>query len=112
MLKCFLYGSYAALLVLSGCSDGRKTNVPSMTIDDVYMATDDHDGGHSDMESLSQDAMVGDGTTTVVLIAAELMKNSKQFVEEGMHPQVVIKGYQQALKFILGHSHLIFSLDH
>ena len=32
--------------------------------------------------SLSQDAMVGDGTTTVVLIAAELMKNSKQFVEE------------------------------
>ena len=30
------------------------------------------------------------------------MKNSKQFVEEGMHPQVVIKGYQQALKFILG----------
>lgn len=51
--------------------------------------------------SLSQDAMVGDGTTTVVLIASELMKNSKAFVEEGMHPMVIIQGYQRSLEFIL-----------
>jgi len=49
----------------------------------------------------SQDAMVGDGTTTVVLIAAELMKNSKAFVEEGMHPMIIIQGYQLSQKFIL-----------
>jgi hypothetical protein len=31
---------------------------------------------------------VGDGTTTVVLLAAEFLKECKAFVEEGVHPQV------------------------
>ncbi len=30
---------------------------------------------------------VGDGTTTVVLLAAEFLKECKAFVEEGVHPQ-------------------------
>ena len=36
----------------------------------------------------SQDAEVGDGTTTVTILAGELLKEAKQFVEEGVHPQV------------------------
>jgi len=39
----------------------------------------------------SQDAEVGDGTTSVVLLAAEILRNCKQFVEEGVHPQVIVK---------------------
>lgn len=39
----------------------------------------------------SQDAEVGDGTTSVVLLASEILKQCKQFVEEGVHPQVIIK---------------------
>ena len=39
----------------------------------------------------SQDAEVGDGTTSVVLLAAEILRNCKQFVEEGVHPQIIIK---------------------
>ena len=39
----------------------------------------------------SQDAEVGDGTTSVVLLASEIMKNCKGFVEEGVHPQVIVK---------------------
>ena len=31
---------------------------------------------------------VGDGTTTVVLLAAEFLKECKAFVEEGVHPNV------------------------
>jgi hypothetical protein len=31
---------------------------------------------------------VGDGTTTVVILAGELLKESKAFIEEGVHPQV------------------------
>ena len=46
----------------------------------------------------SQDNEVGDGTTSVVLFAGELLKESKQFVEEGMHPSVIIKGYREAMK--------------
>ena len=39
---------------------------------------------------------MGDGTTSVVLFAGELLKESKQFIEEGMHSQVIIKGYREA----------------
>lgn len=33
---------------------------------------------------------VGDGTTSVVLLAGEFLKAAKPFVEEGVHPQVHI----------------------
>lgn len=49
----------------------------------------------------SQDNQVGDGTTSVVLTAGELLKQSKQFIEEGMHSQIIIKGYRTALKICL-----------
>lgn len=46
--------------------------------------------------SLSQDAEVGDGTTSVVLIGAELLKQAKGFIEDNMHPQVIVKSYRKA----------------
>uniref|UniRef100_A0A914HEW9 T-complex protein 1 subunit eta n=1 Tax=Globodera rostochiensis TaxID=31243 RepID=A0A914HEW9_GLORO len=44
----------------------------------------------------SQDAEVGDGTTSVVLLAAEFLKSVKPFVEEGVSPQLVIKAFNAA----------------
>lgn len=49
----------------------------------------------------SQDNEVGDGTTSVVLMAGELLKQSKQFVEEGMHASVIIKGFREAQRLCL-----------
>ena len=49
----------------------------------------------------SQDNQVGDGTTSVVLTAGELLKQSKSLIEEGMHSQIIIKGYRMALKMCL-----------
>jgi hypothetical protein len=46
----------------------------------------------------AQDAEVGDGTTTVVLLASEILKNSKEFINEGMHSQVIIRGIRKGLK--------------
>lgn len=46
--------------------------------------------------SLSQDAEVGDGTTTVVILAGEFLRESKPFVEEGVHPQSLIRSFRQA----------------
>lgn len=46
----------------------------------------------------SQDNEVGDGTTSVTIFAGELLKESKQFIEEGMHPSVIIKGYREAMQ--------------
>jgi T-complex protein 1 subunit eta len=47
----------------------------------------------------AQDAEIGDGTTTVTLLAGEMLKASKQFIEVGVHPQVVIRGFRKAQKF-------------
>jgi len=44
----------------------------------------------------SQDAEVGDGTTSVSLFAAELLKEVKSYIEEGVSPQIIIKGFRRA----------------
>jgi len=48
--------------------------------------------------SMSQDAEVGDGTTSVVLLAGEFLRESKPFIEEGVHPQVIVKAFRDANK--------------
>jgi T-complex protein 1 subunit eta len=45
----------------------------------------------------SQDNEVGDGTTSVVLTAGELLKEAKTFIEEGMHSQIIIRGFRKAM---------------
>merc|ERR1712142_401641 len=49
----------------------------------------------------SQDAEVGDGTTSVVLLAVELLSQIKSLVEEDVHPQVLVKGYRKATALAL-----------
>ena len=44
----------------------------------------------------SQDAEVGDGTTSVVILAGEFLRQCKPFVEEGVHPRVIIKAFRKA----------------
>ena len=41
----------------------------------------------------SQDNEIGDGTTSVMIFAGELLKEAKQFIEDGMSPQIIINGY-------------------
>ncbi|XP_066467438.1 T-complex protein 1 subunit alpha [Tiliqua scincoides] len=45
-----------------------------------------------------QDKEVGDGTTSVVIIAAELLKNADELVKQKIHPTSVISGYRLACK--------------
>jgi len=44
----------------------------------------------------SQDAEVGDGTTSVVVLAGEFLRQCKPFVEEGVHPRVIVKSFRRA----------------
>ena len=46
----------------------------------------------------TQDEEVGDGTTSVIVLAAEVLSVSHQFLEEKMHPTVIIQAYRQALE--------------
>uniref|UniRef100_A0A2K6LFX9 T-complex protein 1 subunit alpha n=1 Tax=Rhinopithecus bieti TaxID=61621 RepID=A0A2K6LFX9_RHIBE len=45
-----------------------------------------------------QDKEVGDGTTSVVIIAAKLLKNTDELVRQKIHPTSVISGYRLACK--------------
>lgn len=45
-----------------------------------------------------QDQEVGDGTTSVVIVAAELLKRANELVKKNIHPTVVMAGYRLALK--------------
>jgi len=45
-----------------------------------------------------QDAEVGDGTTSVVILAAELLKRANELVKQHVHPTSIISGYQRAKK--------------
>jgi T-complex protein 1 subunit alpha len=54
-----------------------------------------------------QDKEVGDGTTSVVIIAAELLKRANELVLNKIHPTTIISGYRiackEAVKFIVDH---------
>lgn len=54
-----------------------------------------------------QDEEVGDGTTSVVIVAAELLKNADELVKQKIHPTSIIAGYRlackEAVKYIQDH---------
>lgn len=45
-----------------------------------------------------QDREVGDGTTSVVLIAAELLRRANELMKNRIHPTIIITGYRLALR--------------
>lgn len=45
-----------------------------------------------------QDEEVGDGTTSVVIIAAELLRNADELIRQKIHPTTIINGYKLACK--------------
>jgi len=47
--------------------------------------------------SKTQDEEAGDGTTTAVVIAGELLKRAEELIELDVHPTVIISGYHAAL---------------
>jgi len=44
----------------------------------------------------TQDEEVGDGTTTAVIIAGELLAKAEDLIDKGVHPTIIIDGYRKA----------------
>lgn len=51
----------------------------------------------------AQDEIAGDGTTTVVLLVGELLKQAERFISEGVHPRVIVDGFEVAREAALAH---------
>jgi thermosome len=48
--------------------------------------------------SKTQEKEVGDGTTTVVMIAGKLLENAEDLLDKKIHPTIIVKGYIMAQK--------------
>ena len=44
----------------------------------------------------TQDDEVGDGTTTAVILAGELLKNAQDLLDKKIHPTMIVSGYRKA----------------
>ncbi|ERN00995.1 hypothetical protein AMTR_s00002p00116290 [Amborella trichopoda] len=51
--------------------------------------------------AVAQDDVSGDGTTSTVLFIGELMKQSERYIDEGMHPRVLVDGFEIAKRATL-----------
>ncbi|KAI5863859.1 T-complex protein 1 [Durotheca rogersii] len=52
----------------------------------------------------AQDDICGDGTTSVVLLVGELLKQADRYIAEGLHPRIITEGFEiaknESLKFL------------
>uniref|UniRef100_A0A7S0G3W3 T-complex protein 1 subunit gamma n=1 Tax=Rhodosorus marinus TaxID=101924 RepID=A0A7S0G3W3_9RHOD len=85
MLKMILDASGGIVLTNDGNAILREIDV-------------NHPAAKSIIElSKTQDEEVGDGTTSVSVLAGELLSLSEQFLERNIHPTVVVNGFFRAL---------------
>ena len=67
----------------------------------------DHPAGRILVElAQQQDKEVGDGTTSVVILAAELLRRANELVKNKIHPTTIITGYRLACREALKYIHL------
>ena len=45
----------------------------------------------------TQDDMVGDGTTTSVILAGELLRKAEELLAQNIHPTIIVQGYRKAV---------------
>ncbi|VDK64396.1 unnamed protein product [Onchocerca ochengi] len=46
----------------------------------------------------TQDEETGDGTTSVIVLAGEVMSQAQQFLDQNIHPTIIIQAYRMALE--------------
>ncbi|MCD6522527.1 MAG: TCP-1/cpn60 chaperonin family protein [Candidatus Diapherotrites archaeon] len=70
------------------------TNDGATILDEMSV---EHPAGKMMVEvAKTQDEEVGDGTTTAVVLAGELLKNADALLDKKIHPSVIVKGYNMA----------------
>jgi T-complex protein 1 subunit zeta len=60
--------------------------------------------------AVAQDEQVGDGTTSVVLLVGELLKQADRFISEGVHPTVIAEGFDLAKQEALKVCHRLYNV--
>jgi thermosome len=81
-------------MLVDGMGDATITNDGATILRDLDI---DHPVAKMIVEvAKAQDDEIGDGTTTAVIIAGELLKNAEALIDQKVHPTVIVSGYKQA----------------
>src|SRR3990167_6136872 len=98
-------------MIVSSMGDIIVTNDGATILDEIKV---EHPIAKMVVEvAKTQDNEVGDGTTTVVILTGELMKNAEKLLDDNIHPTIIIKGYRKASEKALEilNSHIAINID-
>ena len=81
-------------MLVDGFGDVTITNDGATILDEMEVQ---HPAAKMMVEvAKTQDDEVGDGTTTSVVVAGELLKKAEELLDQGIHPTVIVDGYREA----------------
>jgi len=83
-------------MLIDSLGDITITNDGAAILDEVEV---EHPAAKMMVEvAKTQDDMVGDGTTTAVVLAGELLRRAEELLDQNIHPTVIVSGYRKATK--------------
>jgi len=83
-------------MLIDSLGDITITNDGATILDEMEV---EHPAGKMMVEvAKTQDDMVGDGTTTAVILAGELLKKAEELLDQNIHPTVIVSGYRKAVQ--------------
>jgi thermosome len=81
-------------MLIDGLGDITITNDGAAILDEIDV---EHPAAKMMVEiAKTQDEMVGDGTTTTVVLASELLKKAEELLDQNIHPIMIVSGYRKA----------------
>jgi len=83
-------------MLISGMGDIKITNDGAVILKEIDV---EHPAAKMMVEvAKTQDDMVGDGTTTAVILAGELLGKAEELLDQKIHPTIVVSGYRKAFQ--------------
>jgi len=82
-------------MLIDSLGDITITNDGAAILDEIEV---EHPAAKMMVEvAKTQDDMVGDGTTTAVVLAGELLRKAEELLHQNVHPTVIVSGYRKAV---------------
>jgi len=83
-------------MLIDSLGDITITNDGAAILDEVEV---EHPAAKMMVEvAKTQDDMVGDGTTTAVVLAGELLRRAEELLDQNIHPTVIVSGFRKAVQ--------------
>ena len=82
-------------MLIDGLGDITITNDGAAILDEIDVQ---HPAAKMMVEvAKTQDDMVGDGTTTSVILSGELLRKAEDLLAQNIHPTIIVQGYRKAV---------------